>query len=204
MSNTAINVPMFLGLPQVIPFSILMSPVFILTYLLISSFFNADLKGGVYLIGMGFTILFGNMAKGSLGVKGPNLGNNTVCDMFFTWDRFRGLSAPDMNVLLISFTMFYMIMNMFINGNVNLWPMVLFSLLIGMTSFYKLHLGCSSSIDIVTGILLGLTLGVIYYFIVRSIQVATDYDLLYFGKDSRVQEKCKKTKTKFVCKPKKV
>ena len=46
------KIPTFLGITQVIPFSILMSPLFIASYLLISSFFNKNLKGLLYLIGM--------------------------------------------------------------------------------------------------------------------------------------------------------
>ena len=72
-----------------------------------------------------------------------------------------------MNVLLISYSMFYIITNMFVNGNVNLWPIVLFSMLIGMTAFYKYNLGCCTSVDIVSGVLLGLIIGIVYFFIIK-------------------------------------
>jgi len=196
------KIPTFLGITQVIPFSILMSPLFIASYLLISSFFNKNLKGLLYLIGMVIAIFFGNVAKQSLKISAPlSSRGNTVCNMFFTFENNDTLSAPDMNVLLISYSMFYIITNMFVNGNVNLWPIVLFSMLIGMTAFYKYNLGCCTSVDIVSGVLLGLIIGIIYFFIIKSINDATKEDLLYFGKESAVQEKCKKTQTKFVCKP---
>ena len=81
------KIPTFLGITQVIPFSILMSPLFIASYLLISSFFNKNLKGLLYLIGMVIAIFFGNLAKQTLKIPAPlSSRNNTVCNMFFTFE----------------------------------------------------------------------------------------------------------------------
>tara|TARA_B100001142_G_C14235079_1_gene617000 strand:+ start:229 stop:828 length:600 start_codon:yes stop_codon:yes gene_type:complete len=196
---------MGLNIKYLIPFGSMISPLLISSYLVFDSFFNGNIKGIVYLFGVIIASFLGIIARPSLGSITPAIswnGKTDVCNMFGFGDQYNKYSSPDFNTLFLSFTMMYVILNMFLLGTYNFLTLLLFMLMIAVNCFYRIKLYCSHGPDILAGLLFGSILGIIWFFLVKFIQDENGMDLLYFQDDKSTKKKCKVSRTKFKCKQK--
>ena len=174
---------------NIIKFITLLSPFILTSYLVLESFFRQDLKGLIFLAG-GFLASFIGLIMRLLFKSRRPLEPSPGCNIFeFSILELNQYSAPAFNTLYLSFALVYICANMWITGN---WNIPIFASLIALwisNIFVRLSLKCVNGTDIVLGSFIGLTLGMLYYMLIK----ATRPEWTYFGESASDRQ------TKFKC-----
>ena len=207
-----------LNIKNIITFFSMLSPMFITSYLLLDSALNAHLKGIVFLIGL-LLIQFIGLLSRSLFKNSerkdlkegrgadPRKGEivSAMCQIFAgPYEKTLGMyRSPSDHGIFHFFTLFYFIPNAIVNGinSPNLqfdgWGFIITTFILAIMDFYNRVFvkNCERMRDIGIGILFGLLGGILWWFIVNSI----DPKLTYFNNKETKNKKCKITKQKFKC-----
>jgi hypothetical protein len=185
-----------------IKFFTLMSPLLISSFTLLQSAFNSNIKGVIFLLGAAIIMFLGNLISSTLPSRVPS-GYDAACNIIDTdamgWGTY--YSSPGPHQLFLWYAATYICTGMFVNGLVNWSLFGLFVTLIiasGVLRYWQLR--CVNSIDIVLGTVGGLTWGLLWYFIVSSVENSYDpqLDLTYFNTYSD-GEQCKLGPKAFRC-----
>ena len=184
---------MNLELKTVLLFISSIASIFIITFLVLLSIFNQDLKGVFYLAGVTFTVLFNYFLAKTIGSSKKI--DNPYCSIFNS-HQF-GKDSPSQTSLIIAFTFAYMWLPMFSAG-FNNYPLILFLLILFVIDvIVRTNNGCSEISGSVLGGLVGFLFGVIWYYLLDLNGLEK---LLYFNELSSNNVVCSKpSKQTFKC-----
>lgn len=216
--------PLRFSITNILQFYTFISPILISSFLLLKSTMDYNIKGIVYLVGLSVNYIIGMLVKslfhnydrkkmdgGEVGQfqripiqknKPFNPGQGgpirDYCSIFEgPWynNLLTSTSIPSMNAMFHSFTFSYILMGIANNPN---HPGIPFIITLGVTAFFNLlyrqKLFCDKIIDIVMGLVLGSTIGLIWYYLILSLNPS----YVYYGKDDSIKQ-CKLSKQKFRC-----
>ena len=165
---------------NIFQFASLLSPFMLCFFLVMSSIFNQDLKGFVYLAG----VLIASMINMFLMyiINDTNIDDadsehrNQICNIFDT-TYSRPYRSPSMSAMFIAFTFAYLYLPMRYNNQHNYVILVTLVSLFVIDVFNKVSNGCTTHSGSILGGLVGLMLGILWYVIFHS---AGHDSLLYF------------------------
>ena len=168
----------------------------ILTFVLISVFNNRVLNGLIYLVGIlvvsGINVFLSYIIKREIQFTDKQ---DKLCKFItFPFSEYINYTVPYINSTLIAFTIGYAIIPTFFIQSINTKYIFGFIILLALyifNSVMEISCVCSELEGILLGTFVGLFLGVIYNYIVKS----SNSELVYFI-DSNNKTQCGKTKTK--------
>jgi hypothetical protein len=171
-----------------------LSPVFIGSFMVLSSIFNGDVKAFIWLILsiVGVVIIFG-IQKFFLREKIPPVyaqGDNCIDPLIPLFTNFPKFSV---STFFIVFTMIYLIQPMFMHNDWNYYVVVGFLGILIMDTMVKFQLfpNCTQK----KGILIGTVFGALYsVFCYNLIRIAGGDKLLYFNTVSSNNVYCSRPK----------
>lgn len=140
-----------------------LTPLFMISFLLMVSVLNQNVKGLVYLSGILIVALVTIGLKHAF--KRTTMGTNDACQMF-EWPSFiSDFTTPDFSSMFLSFTMMYITLPMaYKAAPLNILLIILMLLFIVGNAVTRVTNECNEIIDIVIGNLIGGGLGVAYFF----------------------------------------
>ena len=167
-----------------------LSPVFLGVFMLMSSFFNQDLKGLVWLIGALICCL---MIHGIQRMQGfETLHTGQCSNPFISNQKF---NSPSVSSAFILFTLVYLFVPMHTSGSWNFFVVVLLIWFYIMDAMIKLQNLCTPMTGIIVGSLLGSVLGFGYYYLISTIQPK----LLYYTTSSNKESCSRPAQQTFKC-----
>ena len=180
----------------------LLSPYLIPLYLLMSSFFNQDLKGLFYLIVLTINVYVTFMMSKFVNIESGLNSSSNLCNFGPYNGMLVSLGSTNNNALsvnssIIGFTMAYLGYPMYQNNNVNLSIMVMFMSLFSINAFVQSSNQCSTSVGVLLGGLIGMLFG---YLIVLFFSTSNLKGLMYFSETIDSSKMCKVSKQRFTCK----
>ena len=165
-----------LTLTNTFQFFATITPFLIIFFMVMTSLFNQNIKGLVYLAGL-MIAAFINIFIMNIIKEQPNPERFPSCDLF----QFPFTSAyvsPALSSLFIAFTFAYLALPMQYNNNMNYGILITFAALFAINAVSKVQNKCTSIGGILFGGLIGYFLGVGWF----SIFHTTGNDsLLYFS-----------------------
>ena len=178
------------------------SPMIIGAFIILSSAFNQDIKGVLFMTGVAIMMFIGQFFSSSLGRKVPKNADLAACNMFSSSGWGFKYSAPGPNALFLSFVATYLIFGMAAHSNYNWILLGALLIIVTVNAFFRVKLlNCGEPIDILFGWAFGIIGAVIWYGMMAAAESASQgtMSLTYFGDDSGVNQ-CKITNKKFKCK----
>ena len=177
----------------------LLSPYLIPMYLLMSSFFNQDVKALIYLVCLTINALLTGQAAKLLKLDGHESSQNNLCTFGpFSRSLFSQNNTISINSSIIGFTMGYLVVPMFKNQNINYSILAMFLALFSINGFTQYANKCVKGIGIIIGGIVGFLISYIVIMILESDK--TLKYLLYFNESVNQTNKCKLIKQKYKCK----
>ena len=165
-----------------------MSPIFIAVFMLMTSLFNGDVKGLIWLacaiLGVLCTAYLGPKFTGNY-VCPANSGKQPIMDIF---SKYPNLSV---STFFIMFTLTYLVLPMQQNNDWNYYIIVGFLGLFAVDTLIKLKEFCTTQLGIFTGTVVGCMFSLLCYFIIRK---AGGDKFLYFNSVSSNNVYCSKPK----------
>lgn len=144
------------------------SPYILISFFLLLSLFNNNAKGVIYVIGaMLLAVIvkaFSSLVPGSINTKACNLFGDIINDI------------PSYSTALYSYTFMYLFMAMFNSDIMNYGVIVMFLILGAADVAVRLNHNCTNNSGIIFGIIFGLGVGLVWYFIFSF----SSPQLLYF------------------------
>lgn len=171
------------------------SPLLLAFFLVMSSLFNQDLKGIVYLAGVLIATIINIFLMAQIGSrKDPN--SSITCNLVEI-PYMTQFNSPAPSSLFIAFTIAYLLLPMKFNGQINYVILLSLLCLLGLDAVTKVQNKCSTYPGIIFGALTGFFLGAIWYTLFHS----AGYDsLLYFDELQSNAVKCSRPdKQTFKC-----
>jgi hypothetical protein len=181
---------MDLTLTNVFQFTSAISPLLLGFFLVVTSIFNQDLKGLVYLAGVLFATFANVFLLYMIGSRNfPDA--SPTCSLVNLPFNMSGYNNPALNSVLIAFTMSYLILPMQFSNQMNYSIISFLFGLFAIDAINKITNKCTS----VTGVILGLLTGGLFGFLWYTIFHAAGYDtLLYFNETSSNKVFCARPK----------
>ena len=184
-----------LTLSNVLQFFSFISPTLLVFFLLMSSLFNQNLKGLVYLAGALLTA-FINVFLMNI-ISSPIDDDAAFSCTLFEIPFISAFNSPSPSSLLIAFTLAYLLMPMKYNNQMNYAVLITLLCLLGLDIITKVQNKCTNYGGSILGALIGFILGTIWYILFH----AAGYDsLLYFDELKSNNVLCSRpTKQTFKC-----
>jgi len=183
------------------------APFIIVSYFALQSIFNQDLKGVIYLVGLliaaVITILLGNLIPNTSdnagGIPVQSEYAKTKCNQL-TLGADGPISKLPLSQTVFGYTIAYLSYFISINNlqAQNIPTFILFPILIVADMFWSTTNGCSTSIMLICGLIIGLIFGTLWAMIIESTNVA---DLSYFSGISNKDVCSRPTKSLYKCRP---
>ena len=171
------------------------SPMLLVFFLVVSSLFNQDLKGLIYLAGLMLACMINIFAMNQIKSTRDKKNSNVICELFDF--PITGYNSPNMTSMIISFTTLYLLLPMNYNNSMNYSVIVFFLCLFSVDTFTKIKYSCTTGTGIVIGTLLGGILGMLWYSLLKN---SGNSSLLYFDELQTNKVKCSKPdKQTFKC-----
>jgi hypothetical protein len=154
-----------------------LAPFIIVCYFSLSSIFNQDIKGLIYLAGLMITSVFAIMLGSIFG--GIPVDRESVCDMI-TIGNSGSFSKIPLGVTMLSYTFFYLIYIMYEHKimNSNLPTIIFFSFLIAGDTVWNFKNKCYTGIGIFGSLVIGSAFGFLWGMVINSINKP---ELLYLN-----------------------
>lgn len=159
-------------LDYVMQFFTLLGPIILPSVIVLLSFFNADLKGLVYLAGLVIIVGLSTLMKGMTAPRNNDLTYSPSCYVLdigsISIDGLRTL--PDLHSSIMSFTVAYLLFPVAVGGLKEHLPAS-----IGLLAYLVLNVfsrkwnKCVQWVDIAAGVILGTLFGIAYYFIITAL-----------------------------------
>lgn len=174
----------------------LMAPLLLGFFLVMSSLFNQNLKGLVYLAGILIAVIINIFLMNQIGSKRDTTNSAFSCD-FIDIPFMNGFNSPAPSSLFIAFTIAYLVLPMKYNGQMNYVILAALLCLLVMDGITKVNKNCTTKGGTFLGALVGLMLGAVWY----SLFHISGYDsLLYFDELQSNNVVCSKpSKQSFKC-----
>ena len=173
-----------------------LSPFIIVCFFTLSSIFNSELKGLVYLIGLVFTCFMGSQIVSALGEVGISGASSPVCSSF-TINGFVNDVTP-LSLVILSYTFFYLVYPIvkykLVADNVIL--LVFFPILLLAEIYWNISRNCFPMLNCFWGLLVGGGLGVIWAMIIDATKLR---GLQYYNIGSNRERCTRASKQRFVC-----
>ena len=170
------------------------SPLLLGFFMVMSSFFNKNIKGIVYLGGVLIFSFISLLFKPLVGSK-TSLDASPTCNLFNIGDNT--FNSPPFHSVFIAFTFAYLLMPMITNGIPNYYVLVSLLVLFFMDAFTKVYNKCTTGLGTFLGGLLGVIFGIIYWALFRY---TNNNNLLYFQLEGSNNVVCNRpTKQTFRC-----
>ena len=151
------------------------APMLLCFFLVMSSLFNQNIKGLIYLAGVlmasVINIFFMNQ------IQSPKFTDASFTCNIIELPYLTEFNSPSMNSLFIAFTMAYLILPMFYNNQMNYVILAALCCLFGLDAVTQVTNRCTTMAGTIIGALIGFLLGVIWYTIFKA---AGYQSLLYF------------------------
>lgn len=174
----------------------ILSPILVVFFIVMSSLFNQDLKGLVYLAGILIASMINIFLMNQIQSEyNPNAGD--FCSLVDIPIFGTLYDSPAPSSVTIAFTAAYLIVPMIFNSQMNYIIMAFFLILFGIDGFYKTSANCTKTSGVILGGLTGFFLGLGWFILFHS----TGYDsLLYFNDFQSNNVMCSKpSKQSFKC-----
>ena len=175
-------------------------PLLLISFLLLDSMLNVNLKGLVLVLGICINVLVTIIIGNSLNIQ-PYDANNIICSPFSISSVISFNRLP-LNTTILSFVFIYLTTISASNGNIliNIPSLLIIILLIISDSLWLIQNGCFSGYQTVISSFIGLLFGLIWSF---AITKSNNKDLMYnIGINSYETCNIPKNKT-YKCKTKK-
>ena len=193
-NNNTNNTPITMNLSNLFKLFSAISPMLLVFFLVVSSLFNQDVKGLIYLAGLLLACIINIFAMNQIqSVKSPN--TEVICDLFdFPKSNY---NSPNITSMMIAFTSLYLLLPMNYNNEMNYSVVTFLLCLFSVDTFTKLTYSCTTVSGIVLGTLIGSLLGLLWYTVLKN---TGNSSLLYFDELQTNKVKCSKpTKQTFKC-----
>ena len=173
----------------------LMAPLLLGFFLVMSSIFNQNLKGLVYLAGVLIAVIINIFLMNQIGSR-KDATAAFSCD-FVSIPFMSNFNSPASTSLFIAFTIAYLVLPMQYNKQMNYVILAALLCLLVMDSVTKINKKCTTAGGTFLGALVGLLLGTAWY----SLFHISGYDsLLYFDELQSNKVRCSKpSKQSFKC-----
>jgi hypothetical protein len=153
----------------------IMSPILISFFLIMSSLFNQDIKGIIFIMGAMMAMVI-NVVIMNLIKQSRNVNEAFACNIFDI-PFMTKYNSPSPSSVFISFSMVYILLPMLVNSNINIPIIIFFISLLLIDSYSKVLKRCTNFLGSFMGIALGSILGAVWYSIFKSTDNSA---LLYF------------------------
>ena len=171
------------------------SPLLLGFFLIMSSLFNQNLKGIVYLAGVLIASVINIFLMNQIGSKiDPNLALScNIIDIPY----LTNFNSPAPTSLFIAFTIAYLVLPMYFNEQMNYVVLATLLCLLALDAITKISNKCTTSGGSILGTLVGLVLGATWYTVFHQ----SGYDsLLYFDELQSNKVMCSRpSKQTFKC-----
>lgn len=183
---------------NIFQFLAFISPFLLAFFLIISSIFNQDLKGVVYLAGVLIAsiinILFQNIIQHSRSESAALLCSLVGFNIFNTGGSY---DTPNSSSVFITFTLAYLLLPMYYNSQMNYGVLIFLLVLFIVDSITNVMNKCTNIGGAFIGGLIGFILGLIWFSIIFA---TNNQDLLYFSEFVSNNVMCSKpSKQTFKC-----
>jgi hypothetical protein len=184
-----------LTLSNILQFVSFIAPTLLVFFMFLSSLFNQNLKGLVYIAGVLITS-FGNVILMNIVGSERNEEEAFSCSMFDI-PFVSKFNSPYPTTLIIAFTIAYLVMPMQYNNNMNYSVLAFLLCLLVLDIITKVQNKCTTYSGTILGALVGSLAGLIWY---ALFNVFGYQSLLYFDELRSDNVMCSKpTKQTFKC-----
>lgn len=157
------------------------SPFILVSYFSLSSVFNQDIKGLIYLAGLliacFLSVLFGNLLGDQFSIDSNNI--NPVCNLI-TIGSMGSFSNIPLGTVMLTYTLIYLVY-VIVKYNIvmyNLPTLILLPMLISGDVVWNLKHGCYGFVSLLAAIIIGGGIGAFWAYVIDSIQKP---DLFYLN-----------------------
>ena len=164
-----------LTLSNIFQFFSFLAPTLLVFFLFLSSLFNQNIKGLIYIAGILISLLLNVLFMNLIGSK--KLDDESFSCSVFDFPGINSYNSPYPSTLILAFTLSYLILPMKYNKQMNYAVLIFLLCLLGFDVITKTQNKCTTSSGAILGALVGFLMGMLWYTIFHS----TGYDsLLYF------------------------
>jgi hypothetical protein len=184
-----------LTLPNILQFISFIAPTLLVFFLFLSSLFNQNVKGLVYIAGVLLASMINIIFMNVIGSE-RNEDESFSCSLFDI-PHISKYNSPYPTTLIIAFTIAYLVMPMKYNNQMNYVVLIFLLCLLVIDILTKVQNKCTTYPGTLLGALVGYLLGVLWYTIFNT---AGYKSLLYFDELRSDNVVCSKpTKQTFKC-----
>lgn len=180
-----------ISIPIVLQFITLVGPYFLVSFFVLLSIINGDIKGFMYLFGV--FIVYGIIAlfKGTL----PNQPSEGICSVL---ESFHGNQHPSFITGLYMYTLVYVMLPMIMYKVFNAQLIVLLTFIIIVDVLIRsTFMKCISLVNVMFGLIIGGLIGVLWTFMLRQ---SGQTKLLFYDEILSNRETCSRpSEDKFTC-----
>lgn len=175
----------------------LISPFLLGFFIFMSSLFNLNIKGIIYLAGILIASLINAFLMGTIQEVRPDPRNMSIACGLVNTDFWKFYGTPSPSGVFIAFTCAYLLVPLYYNEQMNYVLMISLMSLLVIDVISKTYNGCTSYIGAALGCLVGFILGIGWY----SLFKAAGYEsLVYFNEMNSNKVMCTRpSKQTFKC-----
>tara|TARA_Y100000768_G_scaffold374349_1_gene343970 strand:- start:6880 stop:7569 length:690 start_codon:yes stop_codon:yes gene_type:complete len=150
-------------------FLILIMPYIVIGFFLLLTFFNNNLKGITYFIGILILFIITNAFSFVYNqFSNKNINKNSIICRFFGPERAHLPNGISIGTLVYVYTLCYLIIPMIYYNIFNLSVIITFLLLIGCDFIVSRHYKCSDNVGWIISLSIGIVVGITWAFFVIS------------------------------------
>jgi hypothetical protein len=176
-------------LTNIFQFGAFISPFLLGFFLILSSIFNQDLKGFVYLAGVLLSsvinILLKNIIRSPMASDAEPICSLVKMEIFSD----QNFNSPNISSSFLAFTIAYLLLPMFYNNQMNYIVLVFLIVLFVLDTMTKLANKCTDIMGVSVGALVGFIMGAIWFSMFLS---GGQGKLLYFNQEVSNNVVCSK------------
>ena len=156
----------------------ILSPIIVVFFIVMSSIFNENIKGLVYLAGILIVFMINmflmNQIKSDAVVKPEQFCSIIDFPIFNS-----PYDTPAPTSVTLAFTAAYLIIPMILNSQINYFVLAFFLFIFGVDSFYKVTEECTKTSGVLLGGLVGIMFAIFWFFVLHI----NGFDSLLFFND---------------------
>ena len=162
-----------------------------------SSLFNLNIKGIIYLGGILIAALINGILMGTIKESPPDPRNASIACGLVNTEYWKFYGTPSPSGVFIAFTIAYLVLPLYYNDQMNYVLLISLLALLFIDIIAKTYNGCTSYIGAALGCLVGFILGAAWY----SLFKAAGYEsLVYFNEMNSNKVMCSRpSKQTFKC-----
>ena len=176
-------------LTNIFQFGAFISPFLLGFFLILSSIFNQDLKGFVYLAGVLLSsvinILLKNVIRSPMASDAEPICSLVKMEIFSD----QNFNSPNISSSFLAFTIAYLLLPMFYNNQMNYVVLIFLIALFVLDTMTKLANKCTDIMGVSVGALVGFIMGAIWFSMFLS---GGQGKLLYFNQEVSNNVVCSK------------